>query len=167
MIDLLGLPPTRSAVISPCGKYRYRLYRRLAADGLAVTFLMPNPSTANHELDDPTIRKVSGFCRRCGFSELHVVNLFALRPTDPRQLGKTLNPVGPENRRWIEHAAGLSDRVVCAWSTYGGYMRQDEAVLGWVAGRCQPMCLGLMKGRHPRYPLYVPYAAELAPFICV
>ncbi len=154
---------TRSAVISRCGKYRYHLHRGLGC-GPVVTFIMLNPSTADAEVDDPTIRRCAGFARRWGCGALHVVNLFALRTAKPTGLAKVLDPVGLENLGWIEHAVGLSDRVVCAWGASGAYMCQDQRVLGWIDGACQPRCLGVTKDGHPRHPLYVPYSAKLVGF---
>jgi hypothetical protein len=75
----------------------------------------------------------------CG--ELYFVNLFAFRATQPTDIGSTLDPVGPENRAWIERAVRLATDglVVCVWCAYGNHMHQDEAVLGWIGGLCQPM----------------------------
>jgi hypothetical protein len=162
MIDLLGLPPTRSAVVSDCGKYRYHLYRKLGEGQRAVPFIMLNPSTADHEVDDPTIRKVMGFVRRWDCDELHVVNLFAFRATKPADLRAATDPVGPENREWLRRAVELTCNglVVCAWGAHGAYLGQDKAVLAWIGGLCRPMCLGLTQDGHPRHPLYVPYSAE-------
>lgn len=42
-LDLDAFAPTRSAVISPCGRYRYRLDRRWA-DGPSIAWIMLNPS---------------------------------------------------------------------------------------------------------------------------
>ncbi len=166
MINLHSLPPIRSAVLSDCGKYRYHLYRRLGEGRRAATFIMLNPSTADHEVDDPTIRKVMGFVRRWGCDELHMVNLFAFRATRPANLRAATDPVGPGNREWLRRAVerACDGLVVCAWGTHGSYLGQDEAVLGWIGGLCQPMCLSLTRGGHPRHPLYVPYTAELRPF---
>jgi hypothetical protein len=166
MIDLLGLPPTRSAVVSDCGMYRYHLYRKLGEGRRAATFIMLNPSTADHEVDDPTIRKVMGFVRRFGGDKLHVANLFAFRATRPADLRQAADPVGPENREWLRRAVELAcdGPVVCAWGTHGVYLGQDEAVLGWMRGLCRLMCLGLTRDGHPRHPLYVPYSAELTAF---
>jgi hypothetical protein len=107
-----------------------------------------------------------GFARRWGCGELHVVNLFAFRGTKPAAIGKTLDPVGPENREWVRRAVELASDglVVCAWGTHGAFMGQDETVLGWIEGNFRPMALGVTKEGHPRHPLYVPYAAELVPF---
>src|SRR5262249_44998661 len=85
----------RSAVISACGRYRYYLCRKLAGGGGRVaTFIMLNPSTADAERDDSTIRKCVGFGRRWGCGQLHVVNLFGLRATQPTELRTVGNPVG-------------------------------------------------------------------------
>jgi hypothetical protein len=53
----------RSAIISPCGLYRYRL-ERVISDGPTMMFLMVNPSDADDEIDDPTVRKCIGFAER-------------------------------------------------------------------------------------------------------
>jgi hypothetical protein len=163
--------PARSAVISEDGNYRYHLCRKIGdLRGSVVTFIMLNPSTADAVVDDPTIRKCLGFCLRWGCVELHVVNLFAFRATDPADLRRCANPVGPENRDWIrrsiEEAADqiIPGPVVCAWGRHGTYMGQAEIVMGWIEHFCEPMCLGLTRDGHPRHPLYVPYAARLVPF---
>jgi hypothetical protein len=165
--DLL---PTKSAVISPCGKYRYHLRRETGSGHGVATFVMLNPSTADAEVDDPTVRKCLGFALRWGCCELHVVNLFAIRATAPADLQTAGDPVGSENREWVEHAIKKVRRnlivgpVVCAWGIHGSYMDQDQTVLGWIEGLCQPMCLGMTKDGHPRHPLYMPYSAELVAF---
>ncbi len=103
MSTRLDLPPKKYAVLSRDGRYRYHLYRPIPGAGQRIaTFIMLNPSTADQETDDPTIRKCMGFCRRWNCGELNVVNLFAIRATNPAEIGKTLNPVGPQNRAWIE-----------------------------------------------------------------
>jgi hypothetical protein len=147
-------------------KVRVYFLRRTTSGGSRIaTFIMLNPSTADAQADDPTIRKCIGFCRLWGCGELYVVNLFALRTTDPRMIGRTLDPVGTDNRVWVEHATGCADMVVCAWCAYGTYMDQGKTVLGWIKDACGPMCLGVTKDGHPKHPLYVRYGAELVPFM--
>jgi hypothetical protein len=46
----------RSATISDCGRYRYALGRRWD-DGPTACWVMLNPSTADADVDDPTIRR--------------------------------------------------------------------------------------------------------------
>lgn len=89
-------PHCVGADISACGAYRYRLDRLGALLGRgAVNFVMLNPSTADAEQDDPTIRRCLGYAFRWGFARLIVTNLYALRSTDPRALWEHPDPIGP------------------------------------------------------------------------
>lgn len=179
------------ATISPCGKYRYRLWRewrlhpspaqwdmwtdergKPVVDGAgeqlgepkSCIFIMLNPSTADGEQDDPTIRRCIGFAKAWGYDRLDVLNLFAYRATDPRQL-LALNhdddPVGQGNSKAIKSAlfpSRLAGIVVCAWGAHGGHLGQDETVLGWL-GDHDAYALGLSADGHPRHPLYLPASA--------
>lgn len=109
------------AIISECGKYRYRLSRLVNTAGIGenrrILFVMLNPSTADASLDDPTIRKCMGFAQRQFHGILEVVNLFAFRSTDPKELKKAHDPVGAQNKSHILRAAADSDMIICAWGT--------------------------------------------------
>jgi hypothetical protein len=168
---LLDQAPSKSAVFSPDGKYRYHLFRSIPGGSERIAlFIMLNPASADHEVDDQTIRKCMGFCRRWGCGELHVVNLFAVRATNPTAIRQVSDPVGPDNRHWIMRAIRLAAdpdrcaRVICAWGTHGVYMRQDQIVLGWVKRLCTPMALGTTRDDHPRHPLYASYDTGLVSF---
>jgi hypothetical protein len=76
------------AELSACRTYRYRLWRQWDADLAPVVWVMLNPSTADESADDPTIRKCIGFAQRWGYGGIEVVNLYAYRSPDPRQLKK-------------------------------------------------------------------------------
>ena len=104
----------RRAVLSECGSYRYALTREWA-DGKCVAWLMLNPSTADADIDDPTIRRCIGFARQWGYGRLVVVNLFALRATDPRVLVRNADPVGSKNDFYIAKAMKEAQEVICAW----------------------------------------------------
>src|SRR5690349_19999422 len=99
---------------------------------IVAPFIMLNPSTADAQTDVATIRTVKGLCRRWGCGRLQVINLFALRSTDPSALRLAGDPVGPENVEWIGMAmhTARGGLVVCAWGTEGSYLDQDLAVLG-------------------------------------
>ena len=154
----------RDATISECGKYRYQLARRWG-EGPVATFIMLNPSTADAEIDDATIRKCMGFAHRWGMSGLMVGNLFAYRATKPRDMMKAHDPVGPSNQEHLErmcHEAGASGNggiVICAWGANGSYMQQDQTFLGWCDGLwlIKPKALRLTGKGMPEHPLYVPY----------
>lgn len=86
-----------------------------------VNFVMLNPSTADAEKDDPTIRKCTGFARAWGYAILIVTNLFAYRSSTPDALySRSYDEiVGPDNNAYLEHVAKTSDRIVCAWGNHG------------------------------------------------
>lgn len=146
-----------SATISDCGRYRYDLTRQWG-DERTLLWCMLNPSTADAEVDDPTIRRCVGFSRREGYGRLVVVNLFAFRATEPDELLRTTDPYGPLNSRTIgSHLADERvDRLVVAW---GAWFRQHSKRL-WltrprIEGILPTVCLGVTKTGAPRHPLYV------------
>jgi hypothetical protein len=155
----------RSAGLSDCGRYRYwlrRWWQHGGGDGKVVCFLMLNPSTADSSVDDPTIRRCLGFVRSWGHSVLSVRNLFALRATNPAELRKAADPVGPQGDAALL-TAKTADLVIAAWGA-GVPFGRDRRALELLAGK--PLyCLGLTKHGHPRHPLYVPASAVPVPFV--
>jgi hypothetical protein len=174
--DLLD-KPKGTAVISDCGRYRYQLTRKVRDDSSRiVNFIMLNPSTADANEDDPTIRRCIGYAKAWGCGKLIVTNLFAVRATDPEDMLATDDPVGEENDRYIKSSAedafniyakafdepnGL---VVCAWGNHGAYMGQDLTTLGWI-GHYNPMALRVSKTGQPAHPLYLPKNLQPAPYV--
>ncbi|WP_020473908.1 DUF1643 domain-containing protein [Zavarzinella formosa] len=158
----------QNAVISDCGKYRYALTRRVGTGVRTATFIMLNPSTADAQTDDPTIRRCIGFARMWNCGKLLVLNLFAIRATDPADMRAADDPAGPENKSWFDTLlCGEEDGpVVCAWGVHGTHMGQNLTVMRWLKSLgIQPVSLGVTKDGHPRHPLYVPYSAEAIPFL--
>lgn len=146
------------ATFGPDRVYRYRLWRRWA-DGPTVCWVMLNPSTADEATLDPTIRRCVGFSRAWGYGALEVVNLFALRSTDPAGLYDHPAPIGPDNDRHIAEADQACDLTVCAWGVHGELAGRGADVLEMLG---RPMALRLTKDGHPNHPLYLP--ADLQPF---
>ena len=58
---------------------------------------MLNPSTADGETDDATIRVCRGRALRMGYGGIIVVNLFAYRATSPDNMECAADPFGPDN----------------------------------------------------------------------
>lgn len=143
------------------GAYRYKLWREWDCDLPACTWIMLNPSTADAEEDDPTIRKCVGFAKRWNCGRIEVVNLFALRATNPRELYSHTDPVGPRNNEAIRLATYNAEMVVCAWGTHGGLNRRGDDVLGIISAFCVPLALKRTKSDQPGHPLYIPYERDL------
>lgn len=152
------------AIISKCGKYRYQLSRMVSESlpGKAV-FILLNPSTADAEKDDPTVRRCVGFTKRLGYGLLEVVNLYAYRTTDPVELACVSDPVGPWNNQAIEIAVMSAGLVVCGWGHLGRRGRDSEVLE--IVRRYKPChCLGLTQQGFPRHPLYLRKDSALIPF---
>lgn len=90
----------RSAIISECQRYRYVLERKWQPELPGVLFVALNPSTADGQHDDPTVRRCVGFARSWGFGKIVIANLFALRSSHPSVLLIDVDPIGPENDWW-------------------------------------------------------------------
>ena len=60
-----------------------------------IVWIMLNPSSATAAEVDPTINRILRFSKRWGHGAAEVVNLFALRATDPNVLKRHFDPVGP------------------------------------------------------------------------
>lgn len=147
-----------AAKFSDDGRYRYALSRRWAPRGQVATFIMLNPSTADAEMDDPTIRRCIGFARSWGMAALHVLNLYAFRATLPSDLWRAADPVGPDNDEYLawhaDTAARTGSPIVAAW---GQNARRDrvEDVLAMPGMSRALTCLGVTKSGDPRHPLYL------------
>ena len=150
----------RTAEISECGRYRYRLTRRWDESRPAVMFVMLNPSTADACQDDPTISRCIRFAREWGYGELLVGNLFALRSADPGALLRSDDPVGPDNDDALLDLAQSAALVIAAWGDKGAFMRRNEAALQLLPARFY--ALKLTQRGHPGHPLYLP--SGVAPF---
>lgn len=152
------------AVLSDCGRYRYELGRDLPdwlspEDRRVLTFILLNPSTADAEHDDPTIRRLKGFAREWGYDKLIVVNLFAYRTRFPSDLKSVKDPVGSDNDRHIRSACRRANRVVAGWGAHGTYMNRCNEVLKLLAD-CDVRCFGLTHNKQPRHPLYISKVAK-------
>lgn len=147
----------KSAILSECGLYRYALRRRQALEPTMI-FIGLNPSTADAELDDPTIRKCRHFAKRFGYSGFIMVNLFAWRSQSPAEMMRAAAPIGPDNDTWLRFILGASTLKVCAWGNDGSFMDRDRFVMGL---GYQFHCLGVNKDGSPKHPLYLKNETDL------
>ena len=170
MAEQLGLSCMEAvAAFSPCRTFRYTLHRTWDVRLNKVAFLMFNPSTADERCDDPTIRRCRGFAERWSYGSMVIVNLFAVRGSDPRIVRQVPDPVGPANDYHILNATKDCVCVVCAWGC-GGHMKGEllkrpRAVVAMLRRCGVPVdCLGYSADGNPRHPLMLPYSAKLERF---
>lgn len=168
MVTQLAIPiesPASGAIFSIDGVYRYRLWRVWDPDLPRVLWVMLNPSTADAQTLDPTIRKCIGFSQRWAMGALEVVNLFALKATDPQVMLKHPAPEGPENDDRILAAAAEARLIVCAWGAHGFHRDRAQHVEALLRGAGHSLtALAFTKGHpvQPRHPLYVSYLSDNA-----
>jgi hypothetical protein len=152
----------RGAVFSPNGVYRYSLSRVWKREKGLVLFLLLNPSTADANVLDPTLRRCMSFAEAWGYGGILVGNIFALRSTDPQFLYLSRDPIGPTNDFYIKTMVELVDQVVCGWGAHGAYMNRGEEVAKSLGVNL--WCLGLTKHGYPKHPLYLKKGTELVPY---
>lgn len=151
----------RSAVISECGRYRYRLFREWKqSDLMPILWVMLNPSTADASIDDPTIRRCIAFSQAWGYGSMLVGNLFAFRSPYPKELNAMAIDLarGPDNWKHLQEMAQNSAKVICAWGKHGGNRVPAEV---WSPGGM--WCLGMNRDGSPKHPLYVKGDTQLVP----
>ena len=147
------------AVFSSCGRYRYDWYYRWA-DGPCVMFIGLNPSKANGQRTDATVRRCIAYAKRWGFGAVRIVNLFSWIDTDPAAMIVAAEPVGPRNDRHLKARAADADLIVAVWGTHGSHLGRDLAVRRFFKGRLH--ALAINKDGSPAHPLYL--RKDLRPF---
>ena len=151
----------KNATFSSCRTYRYSLSRVWDKKKKYVLFIGLNPSTANEEADDPTIRRCVNYAKDWGYGGFMMVNLFAYRTTLPSNLKKVKYPVGSKNDKYIVILSKKADITVAAWGNNGNLYSREKHVLHLVPSL---MCLKINKSGQPAHPLYLKKGLKLTKF---
>jgi len=156
----------KNAFFSNDGKYRYWLSRIFDETLPLVAFVGLNPSTADAEIDDPTIKKCISYCRQWGYGGFYMVNLFAFVSSDPKKLLHEADPVGKDNDRHLKEVLSKTEKTICCWGEMGRHNNRDRQVLDIISN---PHCLQVNKKGEPAHPLYlkgdlqpIPYPVAVA-----
>lgn len=149
----------RTAAFSSCGRFRHALGRHWDRSLGYVTFIGLNPSTADAEKDDPTIRRCICFARDWGYGGIEMCNLFDWRATDPKDLPRKNLSLAVSYMNEIAMRVRTHDSkvVIAAWGNVPWAQgRIDEVFRNVFKEEKRWDCLGFTKDRFPRHPLYVP-----------
>ena len=117
---------------------------------------MLNPSRADAEQDDPTIRACSQFAKVWKYTQLNIVNLFAYRTVKPSELKLATNPIGAANDHHLLAATESAEQVILAWGNSGNLLARDKAVVELLSPHLSKLyylkqnCSG-----QPSHPLYL------------
>lgn len=167
----LDLFTISGAVLSECATYRYELWRQWDARLPLLLWVMLNPSTADAHHDDQTIGRCTDFARAWRHGGILVRNLFALRATNPAELRRHPDPVGPENDVHLTGPVPTELRgaelglAIAAWGVHGSLNGRDQAVRRVLQAAGTPLYhLGLTRGGAPRHPSRLPKSVRPTPF---
>ena len=149
----------RIALFSVDKQYRYVLYVEWDKNKPYCCFCMLNPSIADHEISDPTVTRCGVRAKEWGYGGLVVLNIFALRSTNPKVLYTCSDPIGPENDVAITTMARHAGIVILGYGSHGKHLNRGAHVLQLLRKSVvQPMVLKLNKdGKTPAHPLYLSY----------
>jgi len=150
-------------------KYRYQLWRTWDSKiRQRAVFVGLNPSAADEQSNDPTIRRCVNFAKgwkgswRCG--GLAVVNLFGYCTHDPAFLKQQREPYGCANTQWLHKTCADADaRVICIWGNHGEFDNASDRFLNWCNNKqIAVYALRINTSGQPAHPLYLP--STLKPF---
>ena len=150
-----------TAAISECGLYRYELRKIWQPKNGWVCWIMLNPSTADANIEDPTIRRCMGFAEKWGYGGITVGNIFAYRATNPKDMFAADDPYGPENNSYLKSLSLEAELTICAWGNHGMYLNRASRVVEMLTN---PYHLGLTMLGQPKHPLYLKGDLKIQPF---
>jgi hypothetical protein len=155
----------RRAEISRCGRYRYLLEHLwadvplLAPRAKMLVVCMLNPSKADAQQDDATVRWLTGWALKRDYTAMRVVNLAAFRATSPKVMLAATDPHGPENAAYlIRYCAGKD--VLCGWGAVGAQLPQYDAMLD-ALHTANLKCVASTKTGAPGHPGRLSHQLEL------
>ena len=132
-----------------------------------------NPSTAEPDNLDNTLKSVQRIALAGGFDSFLMFNVYAQRATDPDAMERTCNPLlHRENMAAFDYVLSLSP-TPAVWAAWGaiiekrGYLLdclRDMIDLGRRHGARWLSAGPISKKGHPHHPLYLRKDAPLEPF---
>lgn len=155
-----------SATLSACRRYRYELWREWEPHSRVCIIIGLNPSTADENADDPTIRRCINFAKGFGCGSLCMLNLFAFRATNPEDMKREADPVGPTNDGVLRTTCAATSRekiIIAAWGKHGSLNGRDQQVCQLLK-KFKLHCLKLNGDGSPAHPLYLKSDSPLLPF---
>lgn len=157
------------ATFSDCGIYRPLLWRDW--DGAVkpgyVLWIGMNPSTADGDVDDPTVRRECDFTMSWGYGSYRKCNVMDMRATQPKSLlAADMIPRSGINLDMIVEQARSADIVVMAFGALHKKLTPygEEVVRRLELEGIKMSCLGLTGNGSPRHPLYLRKDSELLEF---
>lgn len=143
----------KGAEFSPCGKYRYKLWRIWNTELPLAMCIGLNPSTANADKDDPTINNLRRILTALGYGGFYMMNLFAWISSKPEALLTCHDPLG-DNDQKLQEVRSLCKDVIACW---GAFKQADERIKQVLPRYPDAKCFGLNQNGTPMHPLALMY----------
>jgi hypothetical protein len=84
-----------------------------------------------------------------------MMNVFAWRATDPKDMKAAAEPIGSMNDEFLR-VLTVGRKVLCAWGNHGDYLGRGEKVTKMLVDEGRDLvCLEITKTNQPKHPLYV------------
>ena len=141
------------AEFSQCGKYRYKLWRVWDESKPRAMCIGLNPSTANADKNDATIRILISCLIKLGFGGFYMMNLFAIISSKPEVLLTCDDPLGDNENKLAEVAALCSDVIVC----WGNFKEAQNRIKQVLPNYPNAKCFGFNKNGTPFHPRALNY----------
>ena len=148
---------SRFADISNDKKDRFSLSRIWDSKKPKALYIMLNPSYADDESDDPTIRRLIFFSKKFKFGGFYVTNLFSQITPYPKELNMD-NNLKKKNLKIISELIKKTDLIVYAWGNLVSEPLQLRKLIE------SPLCFGINKNGTPKHPLYLRSDTKLQDF---
>lgn len=155
---------TRQAEFSNDRVYRYSLTITWENSLPLAAFLGLNPSTADETQDDPTIRRCKDYAARWGCGGIMMLNLFAYRATDPKDMKRASEPIGKRNT--LDYLAWMLEKCkgphIACWGRHGPYWNRAQQIEERFTDL---QCLSFNSDGTPAHPLYLPAILKPIPLL--
>ena len=143
-------------------KYRYELHRIWDTADPLVLFILLNPSKADDTENDLTTIRCINFAREMKYGGIYIANLYAYISTDPDELKNVADPVGPENKKYIEE---LIKKVKTVVYGYGPKTIDSNPEPEWLKDLVnEPFCFKKTKEGYPWHPRSIEKTCSFVPF---
>lgn len=146
----------RGAEFSEDGKYRYRLWRIWDDRKPLAMCIGLNPSTANANKDDATIRNLFTILSQLGYGGFYMMNLFAYISSRPDDLLNTIidEDKQGDNERHLLEVEKLCDHVIICW---GNFKQAKERIKEVLPRYPNAKCFGKNLNGTPFHPRALTY----------
>lgn len=144
-------PNPKGAIFSPCGTFRYALWRIWSPSQKPLMVIGLNPSKAGAVDNDNTITRCIGYAVAWGFGALLMGNLFGFQNTYPVNLFSAPDRIGPDNDLWLTRMRDHAGLYLAAWGRNAEIDLERVAAVRAIFPTLHH--LGFTQDNQPKHPL--------------